>query len=82
MDGVYRVGAVLLGLKDPTRIIGRTIHPICEPETLYEKEGHVTNVFFPCGAVLIKDRIYLYYGGGDKVTGVVSLEVKKILEEL
>ncbi len=81
-DGVYRVGAVLLDIKDPTRIIGRTIHPICEPETIYEREGHVSNVFFPCGAVLIGGHIRLYYGGGDRVIGVVTIEVEKLLAEL
>src|SRR3989338_7319427 len=46
-DGCYRIGAVLLDLKDPTKIIARTDEPIFEPETAYEKVGKVSNVVFP-----------------------------------
>ncbi len=81
-DGAYRVGAVLLDLKNPTRIIGRTDYPLLEPETPYEKKGQVSNVVFPCGTVAIGNRIYIYYGGGDTVTGVATMEIKKLLEAL
>jgi len=81
-DGMYRIGAVLLNLKNPTRIIGRTDYPLLEPETLYEKEGQVSNVVFPCGNVVIGNRIYIYYGGGDKVIGTASIEIKKLLKIL
>lgn len=81
-DGVYRVGAALLDLRNPTRIIGRTDYPLLEPEALYEKEGLVSNVVFPCGNVAIGNRVYIYYGGGDKVIGAATVEIKKLLEIL
>ncbi len=81
-DSIYRVGAVLLDLKNPKKIIGRTDHPIFEPETVYEKNGDVSNVVFPCGAVLIKNDIFIYYGGGDKVTGVATIKLKEIMRML
>ncbi len=81
-DSMYRVGAVLLDLKNPTHIIGRTDHPLLEPEKAYEKNGQISNVVFPCGNVVIGKRVYLYYGGGDTVIGVASMEVKKLLEIL
>lgn len=81
-DHNYRVGAVLLDLKDPTKIISRTDEPIFEPETTYEKVGQVANVVFPCGAVKIEDKIFVYYGGGDSITGVATVEVEKLLYEL
>ena len=81
-DHNYRVGAVLLDSKDPTKIISRTDEPIFEPETAYEKVGQVANVVFPCGAVKIKDKIFVYYGGGDSITGVATVEVEKLLYEL
>jgi len=81
-DGMYRVGALLLDLKDPTKIIGRTDHPLLEPDMPYEQSGEVANVVFPCGNVIIKDRLFIYYGGGDKVVGVASIKVSKLLEVL
>lgn len=78
-DGAYRVGALLLDLKNPLHIISRTDNPIFWPETDYEKFGEVPNVVFPCGNVIIKDSIYIYYGGADKVIGVASIKVKDLL---
>jgi predicted GH43/DUF377 family glycosyl hydrolase len=81
-DRHYRVGAVLLDLQDPTKIIGRTDEPILAPEMPYEKNGQVPNVVFPCGVVLIDKKLFVYYGGGDSVVGVATIELKKLLSEL
>lgn len=81
-DGIYRVGAVLTDLHDPTKIVGRADYPIFEPETDYEKNGQVANVVFPCGAVLIEKTIFMYYGGADKVVGVATMKLEKLLEVL
>ncbi|MEI7709192.1 MAG: hypothetical protein WCI76_00590 [bacterium] len=45
----YRIGAVLLDLKDPAIVLSRTTDPIFEPLEQYEKVGVVNNVVFPCG---------------------------------
>ncbi len=81
-DGIYRVGAVLLDLKKPTQVIGRTDDPIFEPETSYEKEGKIANVVFPCGAALIGKKLFVYYGGADRVVGAASIEMEKLLRIL
>ncbi|MFC1655388.1 hypothetical protein ACFL3C_00800 [Patescibacteria group bacterium] len=81
-DSCYRLGAVLLDLKDPVKIIARSDDPILEPEMYYEKEGIVKNVVFPCGAVLKDDKIFVYYGGADKVTGVATIKLEKLLKHL
>jgi predicted GH43/DUF377 family glycosyl hydrolase len=81
-DHIYRVGAVLLDSRDPEHIIGRTDYPLFEPETSYEKQGQVGNVVFPCGAAIINDTVYMYYGGGDSVVGVAYMKVDKLLRIL
>ena len=81
-DNIYRVGAVLLDLKNPTKIISRTEQPIFEPETDYEKKGEVSNVVFPCGNVIIKDKVYIYYGGADKVVGVATIKINDLLSAI
>ncbi len=78
-DHHYRVGAVLLDLRDSTRVIGRTDDPLMEPETLYEKKGQVANVVFPCGNVVVGDQIFIYYGGGDSVIGVASIKIQDLI---
>ncbi|MBI4235452.1 hypothetical protein HY604_04080 [Candidatus Peregrinibacteria bacterium] len=81
-DRIYRVGALLLDLKNPMKVIGRTDNPIFEPETVYEKEGEIPNVVFPCGNVLIGDKLFVYYGGADKVVGVATVEMSKLLNTI
>lgn len=81
-DGFYRVGAILLGLKDPLKLLARTKEPLLEPEEDYERIGQMPNVVFPCGTAVIGEDIYLYYGGADQVVGVATLSIKKILKKL
>lgn len=81
-SSIYRVGAILLDLKDPTLILARTSVPILEPEAKYELEGYVPNVVFPTGSVLRGENILLYYGAADSVVGVASIKLKTVLRYL
>ncbi|MEA2007223.1 MAG: hypothetical protein U9O20_03645 [Patescibacteria group bacterium] len=78
----YRLGATLLDLKDPEKVLARTRLPLCEPELKFEKEGIVPNVVFPCGGVLIGNDYYIYYGGADTVIGVAKIDLKGLLKRL
>lgn len=77
----YRVGAALL---DPsgTSVLARSADPIFEPLEAYEIEGEVGHVVFPCGAVIRGDTLYMYYGGADKVVGVATASLARILAAL
>ncbi len=75
----YMVGAMLLDLEDPRKVIGRTEQPLLVPEKPYELIGQVPNVVFPCGAVVIEGQIYLYYGGADSVVGVATMPLNSLL---
>jgi len=81
-EGIYRVGAILLGLKDPTIVLGRTTDFIFEPEAEYEKNGQVSQVVFPCGVVNRKGTLFMYYGGGDSVVGLATAKLDRILKAL
>jgi len=76
----YRIGAVLLDLKDPAIVLARGTEPIFEPEEEYEKVGIVNNVVFPCGMVEKRGLLYIYYGGGDRVVGVATMKLSIILK--
>ena len=78
----YRLGAVLLDLKDPAIVLSRSTDPIFEPEEPYEQIGIVNHVVFPCGMVLKDGLLYIYYGGADKVSGVATMEADVIINGL
>jgi len=75
----YRIGAMLLDLKRPERVIKRSNKPILEPTEKYEK-GKKWDVAFPCGAAVIDGTIFVYYGGADKYVAVAYANLKDLLE--
>lgn len=77
----YRVGAALLDHAG-TALISRTADPVFEPVEPWEKEGDVPEVVFPCGFVVRGDVVYMYYGGADKVVGVATASLSRIIAAL
>lgn len=75
----YCMGAILLDLNDPVKVIGRTDGPILEPTLDYEVEGFFGNVVFGCGAVLNGDVIQMYYGVADTSMACAELSLVDIL---
>ncbi len=78
----YRVGAILLDLKDPTKVLARTATPLFEPKESYELEGAMSGVVFPCGVVARGKTMFIYYGAADLVTGAATADIKTILDTL
>ncbi|MDZ7612115.1 MAG: hypothetical protein U5L10_05105 [Candidatus Moranbacteria bacterium] len=81
-DMVYRMGLLLCDLKDPRNILARSEEPIFEPEEKYELEGNVPNVVFSNGHAVIKDKVFVYYGGADKVIGVATAKLDDLLRQI
>jgi len=78
-DRVYRLGVLLLDKDDPERILYRSERPILEPTIDYERLRNVSNVVFSCGAVLMDDRLLIYYGGADTVVCVATYEFSELM---
>ncbi len=78
----YRIGAMLLDLKNPTKVLYRSKLPILEPEEWYENEGYKAGVVYTCGAVVKDGKLFVYYGGADKVVCVATADMNKFLDEL
>ena len=74
--------AALLDYNDPARVIARTKYTIIEPELPYEKEGQTPNVIFSCGAAVLGDKLFIYYGGADQTVGVAAHNLPEFLEKL
>jgi beta-1,2-mannobiose phosphorylase / 1,2-beta-oligomannan phosphorylase len=81
-DHRYCMGAVLLDLEDPTKVIARSDKPILEPEADYEVEGFFGNVVFSCGAVVEGDVVKMYYGVADTSMACAELSLQEILDSL
>ena len=80
---IYRVGAALLDLENPTKVLQRTDHWLLSPEAHYERVGDVPNVVFPCGAVVTSTgELRLYYGAADTSVCVAISTVDAILDVL
>jgi predicted GH43/DUF377 family glycosyl hydrolase len=78
----YCIGALLLDLTDPTKVIARSVEPIMQPTEPYEKEGFYGNVVFTNGQVVRGDEILLYYGAADSYTCGARLSITEILNSL
>ena len=79
-DHVYRLGAALLDLEDPTLVIHRPKEPILWPEELWELRGDVPNVVFCCANPVVDGLVYVYYGGGDHVIGLATCRLEELVQ--
>jgi beta-1,4-mannooligosaccharide/beta-1,4-mannosyl-N-acetylglucosamine phosphorylase len=66
---VYSMGAALLDLEQPWKVVARGRDYLLAPSAEYERVGDVPNVVFPCAALVDRDldRLTIYYGGADTV---------------
>ncbi|MBI3572454.1 hypothetical protein HY091_02915 [Candidatus Kaiserbacteria bacterium] len=78
--GRYELGALLLDLADPTRILHRAPEPVLSPDEHDENHGRL--VVYACGAVIRDDMLYVYYGGGDRVVCVAFTPLMPFLKAL
>ena len=78
---VYAMGAALLDLAEPWRVLARPRNYLLAPEAPYERVGDVPNVFFPCAALVNRDadRLTVYYGGADTVVGMAHAHLSELL---
>ena len=76
---VYRVGAALTALDDPTRVTHRHADWLFGPSEPYERTGDVPNTVFPCGLVLDGDELRLYYGSADTTISVATASLRAVL---
>jgi predicted GH43/DUF377 family glycosyl hydrolase len=78
----YCLGALLLDLDDPTKLIARSEAPIMEPIAAYEKNGFFGNVVFTNGHRVDGDTITMYYGASDQYVCMAEFSIEDILQTL
>lgn len=79
---VYNIGAALLDIDEPWKVLHRTNRHILTPEKPYETIGKVPNVVFPCAALCDAPtgRIAIYYGGADTYTCIAFAQVDELID--
>jgi len=79
---VYSMGAALLDIDQPWKVLYRTEPYLLHPREIYEQVGDVPNVVFPCAALTDSEtgRIAIYYGAADTVTCLAFSEVNEFVE--
>lgn len=80
--GRYCLGALLLDLDDPTKVIARSHDPIMEPTQLYETMGFYGNVVFSNGHVVDGDTATIFYGAADETICGARISIRDVLLSL
>lgn len=78
----YCLGAILLDLNDPSKVLARSEEPIMEPIAEYEQTGFFGNVVFTNGHIVEGDTIKMYYGASDEVICGAEFSITEILKSL
>ncbi len=74
----YCLGAFLLDLADPSRVIGRLREPLLSPNET-EREGYVPNVVYTCGALLHGRELIIPYAMSDSSTSFATVDLDELL---
>jgi predicted GH43/DUF377 family glycosyl hydrolase len=74
----YCIGAFLLDLQDPSKVIGRLHEPLLKPNQ-NEREGYVPNVVYTCGALLHEGELIIPYGTADHATAFATVPLVEVL---
>lgn len=79
----YCLGAILLDIEDPGRVLARSDQPLAAPRADYERDGFFSDVIFCNGLAETGDgELWLYYGAADRVTAGGRLSVRDVLDTL
>ena len=78
----YCLGALLLDLKDPRKVLARSDAPVMEPLEAYERNGFFGDVVFTNGHVVEGDELTLYYGASDTVICSATLSIRAVLNTI
>lgn len=77
----YAIGALLLDIDDPHRVLGHLSEPLLEPDER-EREGYVPNVVYTCGAIVHGGDLIVPYGFSDSGVAIAQLRLAEVLDAL
>ena len=77
----YAIGAMLLALEEPERVLADLPYGLLEPDEV-EREGYVPNVVYSCGGLVHDGRFWLPYGASDVRLGFASITLDRLIEQM
>jgi predicted GH43/DUF377 family glycosyl hydrolase len=77
----YSIGAMLLDLDDPTKIIGRLKYPLLTPNE-EEREGYVPNVVYTCGALIHNNELIIPYAMSDITSSIAIVSISDLMDNM
>jgi len=77
----YCIGAMLLDLEDPSRVIAQLPTPLLEPHD-EESSGYVPNVVYSCGGMVHGDKLFIPYGISDAACGFAWVSMEELLHAM
>ena len=77
----YTLGALLLDLDDPSRVIGHLKEPLLSPDD-DERDGYVPNVVYSCGSMIHAGHLVLPYGYADVGASIATIPLDELLNRL
>jgi len=77
----YCIGAMLLDINNPAKVIKVTKNPILYPQE-NERDGYVPNVVYSCGSVIHNKHIVMPYAISDTRSGVATFKLKELLDAM
>ena len=79
---IYRLGAAILDIDEPHKLLARTRRWILSPQERYERTGDAPNVVFACGGFLRGDELWMYYGAADSSICLARAKLSAIMSVL
>src|SRR3990167_2516971 len=78
----YKVGAMLLDLNNPTKVLFRAKEPVLEPSEEYENNGYKKGVIYVSGSIIKDGNVLVYYGAADSYICVAYAPIDEFLNAL
>jgi predicted GH43/DUF377 family glycosyl hydrolase len=76
----YCLGAMLLDISNPSKVIGSLKEPLLEPDEK-EREGYVPNVLYSCGSLVYNNILIIPYAMSDSATGFAKVKLDDLLSK-
>ena len=77
----YAIGAILLDLNDPSKVIAEIKEPVLIPEES-ERNGYVPNVVYSCGSILHNGWLVMPYAASDTRSGIAKYKLDDLLAQM
>jgi predicted GH43/DUF377 family glycosyl hydrolase len=77
----YCIGAMLLDLENPSKVISRLDEPLLAPHEK-EREGYVPNVVYSCGAIIHNNKLIIPYAMSDINSGIATVDIRDLINAM